>query len=392
MKHNSASPHPSAAAAWKVPRSKAHLFNQEIEDRIVQAIRPALFGDYWEYPKLIREFEDEFARFIKLKHVTAVQSGTAALILALKAAGVKPGDEVITVANSDMSTTSAIVNCGARPVFCDILASDYTIDAQLVESLISERTRGLLPVDLYGHPANTKQLQQIARRHKLFIVQDAALATASRDFGRPMGAFADLVCFSTTSTKQIGGIGNGGMVATADASLYEQLELYRSYGVSPAQKRNLHAGSDQRADGLNLQMSPVNAAVVTLKMAYLPAWTERRKQIASRYEARLQDIEGLSLPSFRPESEPVRREFVLRVRNRDRVFDALRVQGIQAALNYFPPAHQRDVYRDLNLPGSGTLTVTEQVSREILTLPIDPLLTEEDIDYVCDRLIKAVEA
>jgi dTDP-4-amino-4,6-dideoxygalactose transaminase len=390
MEHKSPSPNASAAAAWKVPRSKAHLFNQKIEDRILQAIRPALFGDYWEYPSLILEFEKKFSQFVELEHVVAVQSGTAALILALKAAGLQPGDEVITVANSDMSTTSAIVNCGATPVFCDILASDYTIDPQLVESLISERTRGLLPVDLYGHPANIKQLQQIARRHGLFIVEDAALATASRDFGRPMGAFADLVCFSTTSTKQIGGIGNGGMVATADQYLREKLELYRSYGLSPARKRNLHAGSDQQVDGLNLQMTPVNAAVVTLKLDYLPAWTERRKQIARQYENRLRDIEGITLASFRPESEPVRREFVLRVRDRNRIFDILRERGVQAALNYFPAAHQREVYREQNLPGTDSLALTEDTIRETLSLPIDPLLTDDDIDYVCDNLIEAV--
>jgi dTDP-4-amino-4,6-dideoxygalactose transaminase len=391
MDNKSASPRPSAAAAWKVPRSKAHLFNQQVREKILKAIEPALFGDYWDYPSLLHAFEHRFSQYINLEHVASVQSGTAALILALKAAGVQAGDEVITVANSDMSTTSAIVNCGARPVFCDILASDYTINPDLVESLISERTRGLLPVDLYGHPANIKVLQHIAGRHGLFIVEDAALATASRDYGKPMGAFADLVCFSTTSTKQIGGIGNGGMVATADHSLRDKLELYRSYGLSPGIKQNPHAGNDQQADGLNVKMSPVNAAVVALKLDYLPAWTEKRKQIAGRYESRLQNIEGISLASFREESEPVRREFVLRARNRNQVFDTLRNNGIQAALNYFPPAHLRKVYRDLELPGSKTLGVTESVGREILSLPIDPMLSDDDIDYVCDRLIEAVQ-
>jgi dTDP-4-amino-4,6-dideoxygalactose transaminase len=134
----------------------------------------------------------------------------------------------------------------------------------------------------------------------------------------------------------------------------------------------------------------VNAAVVTVKLDYLPAWTERRKQIARRYENRLQDIEGITLASFRPESEPVRREFVLRVRDRNRVFDNLRERGIQAALNYFPAAHQREVYREQSLPGSGSLAITEDVSRETLSLPVDPLLTDNDIDYVCDELIEAV--
>jgi dTDP-4-amino-4,6-dideoxygalactose transaminase len=392
MDHKTASPRPSAAAAWKVPRSKAHLFNQQIEEQILEVIRPALFGDYWEYPRLLLACEDRFSRFIGLEHVAAVQSGTAALILALKAAGLQAGDEVITVANSDMSTTSAIVNCGARPVFCDVLDSDYTIDPQRVEPLISERTRALLPVDLYGHPANIKELQQIARRYGLFIVEDAALATASRDFGRPMGAFADLVCFSTTSTKQIGGIGNGGLVATADERLRESLELYRSYGMNPAAKTSPHAGNDQEVDGLNLMMTPVNAAVVTLKLGYLPAWTERRKEIARQYESRLQGIPGITLASFRRESEPVRREFALRVRDRDRVLYSLREQGIQAAMNYFPPAHRRKVYREQNLGGSENLPITEQISREILTLPVDPLLSAQDIDYVCDCLTKALQS
>jgi dTDP-4-amino-4,6-dideoxygalactose transaminase len=392
MENTPASPNTSAAAAWKVPRSKAHLFNQEIRDKILDAIEPALFGDYWDFPSLRLHFEHKFSQYIGLEHVAAVQSGTAALILALKAAGLQSGDEVITVANSDMSTTSAIVNCGAKPVFCDILTSDYTINPDLVESLISKRTRCLLPVDLYGHPANIKELQNIAGKHNLPIVEDAALATASRDHDLPMGAFADLVCFSTTSTKQIGGIGNGGMVATASHSLRDKLELYRSYGLSPTKKRNLHAGSDQQVDGLNVQISPVNAAVVALKLDYLPAWTERRKQIASHYESRLQDIEGISLPSFRQESEPVRREFVLRVRNRNRAFDILRKNGIQAALNYFPPAHQRKVYRDLDLPGSQNVPVTETIGAEILSLPIDPMLSDDDIDYVCDHLIEAVRA
>jgi dTDP-4-amino-4,6-dideoxygalactose transaminase len=392
MNNKTASPHPSSAAAWRVPRSKAHLFNQQIKEKILHAIHPALFGDYWDSPSLLLTFEDQFSQFIGLEHVAAVQSGTAALILALKATDLQPGDEVITVANSDSSTTSAIVNCGAKPVFCDILASDYTINPELVESLISEHTRGLLPVDLYGHPANIKQLQHIAQQCGLFIVEDAALATAARDYDLPMGAFADLVCFSTTSTKQIGGIGNGGMVATSNPSLREKLELYRSYGLSSAPKQNPHTGNDQQVDGLNLKMSPVNAAVVTLKLNYLPAWTERRKKIARQYESRLQNVEGITLASFRPESEPVRREFVLCVRNRDLVFDTLRENGIQAAMNYYPAAHQRPVYRDLNLPGSQSLTVTENTSREILSLPIDPLLTEDDIDYVCDHLIKAVHA
>jgi dTDP-4-amino-4,6-dideoxygalactose transaminase len=170
------------------------------------------------------------------------------------------------------------------------------------------------------------------------------------------------------------------------------LELYRGYGVIPAAKSGTQAGSDQEVDGLNLMMTPVNAAVVALKLRHLPAWTERRKEIALQYERRLQGIPGITLASFRRESEPVRREFALRVRDRDRVLETLRAQGIQAAMNYFPPAHRRTVYRKQNLRGSGSLPVTERISREILTLPVDPLLSAEEIDYVCDCLISAAQS
>lgn len=382
----------SGTEQWKIPRSRAHLFNIEIKDEILKAVQPALFGDYWDFPQLLMKFEERFSQFIEIPHVAAVQSGSAALYLTLKAAGLETGDEVITVGNSDMSTTSAIVNCGAVPVLCDIKAADYTMDPKQVESLLTERTRGILPVDLYGHPADVKQLREIAQRYGLFIVEDAALATASRDYNRPMGAFADLSCFSTCSTKQIGAIGNGGMIATGDSEMRNRLEMYRNYGINPASRDDPHSGMDQQVDGFNLKMSPVDAAVVTVKMDYLEGWTERRKEICRHYEDRLQDRQGMLLPDFRPDSEAVRREFVLRVKNRDRVFDILRDKGVQAGLNYWPPAHLRKVYSGGKLPGSDRLFVTEAVSAETISLPIDPLLTDEEIDYVCDHLITAVKA
>lgn len=377
----------NASDQWKVPRSKAHYINQQLREEILQSIEPALFGDYWDFPHLLEQFEYKFAQFIGLEHVAAVHSGTAALFLALKVYGLQPGDEVITVANSDMGTTSPIVNCGGVPVFCDVLESDYTINPELVESLITERTRGILPVDLYGHPADVKRLRACAKKHGLFIVEDAAIATASRDYGLPVGAFADQVCFSTCPTKQLGAVGNGGIVATADKDLREKLQMYRDYGLRVEKSRTLHAGLDQLVDGLNIKMSPVDAAVLSLKIDHLPQWTTRRKQIVQQYTTRLQHCEGITLPSYRTESEPVCREFVLRVRDRDSVFYALREKGVQAALNYFPPAYHRKAYEKLHQPESTKLEVSETLSREILALPVDPLLTEEDIDYVCDSLI-----
>ncbi len=376
---------------WKVPRTKAHLFNQQVRNEILAAIEPAIFGSSWEALDIVHEFERGFGELFGYPYVNACQSGSSALLLALKAAGIEAGHEVITVANSDMATTNSIGNCGAVPVLCDVNASDYNINVDLVEELITDRTKAILPVDLYGNPADVRRLRDLADRHGLMIIEDAALATASKDYGKPMGAFADLVIFSTAPTKQIGSVGSGGMVAMWKQSLWDGVESYKRYGLSAETKEKSPDFGGHTVEGYMLRMTPVEAAVLNVKLKYLPAWTEKRKQIAGWYVDRLKDVEGVRLPVLRPESEAVYREFPLMVRNRDVVKAVMREMGVQGNTNYNPPVHQRPVYQKHRYPGGDNLPVTEALSKELLTLPVDPLLEEVDIDYACQALVAGLK-
>lgn len=374
---------------WQVPRTKAPIIHRRLGKELLEAISPVLFGDPWEARQIVAEFERQFGTEMGYRYVSAVQSGSAGLRLSLLACGIKPGDEVITVANSDIATTAAISHCGATPVLCDVLASDYTMNPELVEPLITERTVGLLPVDLYGHPADVRCLREIADRHNLFIVEDAAIATGARDYGQALGAFADMIVFSCSTHKPFEGIGNGGLVVTDREALWEQVELLKGFGLQAGTPASMPVDYNHVAEGYNLKMAPVDAAVLSVKLPYLKSWSEKRRLVGSWYEERLTGIEGVVLPIFRSESEPIFRTYTVRIRNRDRAYQILQREGVQAALHYTPPIHLQPVYRDRKLPGSDRLPVTEQLGQETLCLPVDPEFGLEEVDYVCD-LIRSI--
>jgi len=376
---------------WRVPRTNAPLVNRRLKNALLEAVWPVFFGDAWEAWQIVAEFERRFAAEMGYTYVSAVQSGSAGLRLALLACRVKPGDEVITVANSDIATTAAISHCGATPVLCDVLTSDYTMNPDLVEPLITERTVGLLPVDLYGHPADVRRLREIADRHNLFIVEDAALALGARDYSQPVGAFADVTVFSCAPHKPFEAVGPCGLVVTEDRALWERVALLSGYGLEPGVSKSPPVKYHHVVEGYNLRMSPVDAAVLSVKLPYLKIWGEKRRLVGSWYEERLAGTEGVQLPTFRPESEPIFRTYTLRVRDRDPVYRRLRRGGVQAALHYVPPVHLQPVYQGRGLPGSDRLPVTEELGQETICLPADPEFGPEEVDYVCELLRHALE-
>jgi dTDP-4-amino-4,6-dideoxygalactose transaminase len=374
-----------------VPRSCAPVLHQRLKEELLEAISPALFGDLWAAQQLVATFEGQFAQEMGYEHVSAVQSGSAALQLSLLACGVEPGDEVITVANSDIATTAAISHCGATPVLCDVLESDYTMDPAQVEGLITERTVGLLPVDLYGHPCDAQRLREIADRHDLFIVEDTAIATGARDHGRPIGAFADAAAFSCSPHKPFEGVGNGGLITTGDPALWERIELLKGFGLHVGTSETPPVYYHHVAEGYNLRMNPVDAAVLTVKLPFLQQWSDKRRVIGTWYAERLAAFEDVQLPAFRPESEPIFRTYTIRVRARDAVYERLQAAGVQAALHYVPPVHQQPVYQDRDLPGADNLPMTERLGPELLSLPVDPEFGPEEVDYVCHQLRRILD-
>ena len=355
-----------------------------LHQQLWDAIAPILDDPLREGERARRGLEEEFAQAVGRRYAIAVRSGTMGLFLALLGCGIGAGDEVITVANSDISTIAAMSHCGAVPVLCDIRANDYTIDPDLVETLVTPRTAALLPVDLYGHPADVKALRAIAQRHGLLIIEDAALAAGAEDYGLPVGSFADAAVFSFATLKPLGGAGNGGMIATDSDVIAQRARVLCHYGARAGHAAGQPGHQAYTAEGYNVPMDPIQAAIIHTKLPHLPAWTARRREIAATYAAGLASTRA-HLPTFRPESAPTFRSYTIRVPDRDTVYAGLLATGVEAVLHYVPPQHLQPVYSG-RLRGSDCLPVTERAAKELLCLPVFPELTAEEVGYAVDTL------
>ena len=369
---------------FRVPRSRAYDTHRSLSTDIQKALEPILFGAMKAGYACRQELEERFAAVVEQHYACAVHSGTIGLFLALRACGAGEGGEVITVGNSDISTTAAIVHCGATPVLCDVCAEDFTIDVTQVAALITARTQAILPVDLYGHPANVRQLREIAQRHNVKIVEDAALATGAADYQLPVGSFADATVFSFAPFKPLGSTGNGAMVTTNSEEIARRLRALAGYGHADEYDDVLPGHQWYVAEGYNVPIDPLQAAIVNVKLPYLEAWTERRQAIARAYEEGLRRTEA-QLPSFRDSSQPTFRCYTIRVPEREKLFAMLVQRGIEIALHYTPPTYHHPGYSGPP-PDREKLPVTEQLARELLCLPVAPELSTDDVDYVIEEL------
>ncbi len=354
-----------------------------MREEIIAALEPILFGEQRHSYEIRARLERAFANEVGARHAVAVHSGTIGLFLALRACGIAAGDEVITVANSDISTTGVISQCGATPALCDVLEDDYTMDPALVEALITPRTRAILPVDLHGHPANVRALKPIAERHGLKIIEDAALATGARDHGLPVGRFADATMFSFAPFKPLGSAGNGAMVVTDSDAIHDKLRLLTGYGYDPA--GDITVGyQNYVAEGYNVPLDGLQAALVLLKLPRLPEWTAKRRAIAAALAAGLADASAIT-PRFRPESAPTFRSFAIRVDRQAELHQGLREAGIEAVIHYAPPITRYSVYAG-GLPGGDNLPVTDMLARQYVNLPVTPELTSDEVDYMIETI------
>ena len=367
---------------FRIPRSRTFETHRALRDQFMAAIEPLILNTYSRSAEVRSQFHAAFAAEVDAKYAVAVGSGTVALFLALRACGIGPGHEVITIANSDISTSAAISNCGADIVLCDVLPSDYTMDPDQVEALITPRTRALLPVDLHGHPANVKPLRELADKHGLMIIEDAALATGAYDYDRPVGAFADAAVFSLAPFKPFGSAGNGGIVVTSDDEVYRQLHLLADYGHAPPNPAKPDAYQDYVAEGYNVPLDALQAAILLVKLPYLKRWTARRRAIGEALQAGLAGSSART-PSLRPESAPTFRSYTICVERQLEVRQALRDAGIEAVVHYAPPITHYTVYQHLAAQKS-RLPVTEQLARQIVNLPVSPEFTDDDINFMID--------
>lgn len=325
-------------------------------------------------------FEQEFAAYCHAQSCVAVANGTDALHLALRAAQVGEGDEVITVAHTFFATVEAIRMVGARPVFVDIDPRSCTIDVEGIERHITNRTRAIMPVHLYGQMADMDPIMDIAARRKLIVIEDAAQAHGAEYRGRRAGSIGHLGCFSFYYSKNLGAYGEAGAVTTSDPDMVRRLRMYRDHG---SERRYHHLEL-----GFNARMDEMQAAVLRVKLRYLDSWNDLRRRHANRYNELLRDA-GVGLPEVLADRLHAFYVYVIRSRHRDQIQQWLTQQGIGTAIHFPIPIHLQPASRDLGYV-EGDLPATEQIAREVLSLPMYPELTDDQQRFTVEQIRAAI--
>jgi dTDP-4-amino-4,6-dideoxygalactose transaminase len=343
-----------------------------LKPEIDRAVQQVLDESQFILGPAVSAFERDFAAFCTTTEAIGVSSGTSALHLALLAAGVVPGDEVITVPFTFVATVAAIEYTGAKPVLVDVEPDYWTMDPARIEAAITPRTRAIVPVHLYGQPADMDPILAIAEKHGLTVIEDACQAHGSEYKGRRCGSMGRLGCFSFYPGKNLGAYGEGGAVVTSEPAMAERIRLLRAWGEETLYEHK-HRGFNYRMDG-------IQGAVLGVKLKHLEAWTTARRGRAKAYAQRLADTSAI-LPVERPGVRHVYHLYVVRLRERDAWRSRLADAGVQTGVHYPVPVHLQPAYRDLGYD-TGAFPVAERSAREVMSLPIFPELTDEQIDTI----------
>jgi dTDP-4-amino-4,6-dideoxygalactose transaminase len=329
--------------------------------------------------------ERELAAYLGVEHALGVSSGTDALVAALMALGIGPGDEVITPTFSFFASAGSVVRVGARPVFVDIDPVTFNVDVAAVERAVTARTKAVMPVHLYGQAASMDPLLAVSRAHGLAVIEDAAQAIGAKDAGRAVGGLGTIGCFSFYPTKNLGAFGDGGLVTTNDAALGERLRLLRDHGQSPKYHHAIVGG--------NFRLDAIQGAVLRVKLPHLASWTEGRRRNAARYRALFAEA-GLTsvvtLPVERPDAYHIYNQFVVRVPQRDRVRAALTARGVGTEIYYPVPFHRQACFADLGHP-LDAFPHADAAAAEVLALPIYAELTDTQLVEVVDAVVASLD-
>jgi dTDP-4-amino-4,6-dideoxygalactose transaminase len=348
---------------------------QSIKEEVNEAILSVVESCAYAKGPAVRQFQKNFAKYCETKHAVGVANGTDAIYLALRAVGVGPGDEVITTPDTFIATTEAITQAGAKIVFVDINPKTYNIDVSKIEEKITSKTKAIIPVHLFGQPADMEPILEIAKKHNLKVVEDAAQAHGARYFGKRIGTFGDVACFSFYPGKNLGAYGDGGAVVTNKEEIAMQVEKIADHG---SLKKYIH-----EIEGVNSRLDSVQAAVLDVKLKYLDQWNESRRKNAYVYNELLKDIDGVITPAELENSVPVYHLYVIQVENRDALQQKLSGAGIASGIHYPYPLHLVPAYQYLGLK-KGDFPEAEKCAERFLSLPMYPELTESMIKSVCD--------
>jgi dTDP-4-amino-4,6-dideoxygalactose transaminase len=368
----------SAAAHPPIPLVDLHAQYESIKPAVLAAIADVLDDMHLYLGPQVRAFEDEFAAYCDVKHGVGVSNGTDALVVALRALGIGPGDEVITVPNSFIATVEAIALVGATPVFVDVFPDTYTLDWRQLDTAVTERTRAIIPVHLYGQPADMEPILAFARANGLRVIEDASQAHGATYQGRRVGGFGDIACFSLYCSKNLGAYGEAGICLTNDATLAQTMKLFRSHG---SRERYAH-----EIIGSNARMDEIQGAILRVKLLHLDEWNARRQAHAASYTEQLRDVVRM-VPTAQAGATHVYYVYVVEVDERDQVQAELQRHGIASGIHYPVPLHLQQACVQYGYQ-EGAFPVSEATARRILSLPMYPELTAEQIE----RVVSAVKS
>jgi dTDP-4-amino-4,6-dideoxygalactose transaminase len=359
----------------RVPFVDLKIQYESIRDEIEESIHQVIDQTVFSGGPFVSQFEKEFATFCGCEHCIGVGSGTEALWLALCSLGVTQGDEVITVPNTFIATAEAISFCGAQPVFVDVDERTYNMDPTLLEAVITPKTKAIIPVHLFGQMVDMDPIMEIARNHSLFVIEDACQAHGAEYKGKRAGSIGDVGCFSFYPGKNLGAYGEAGAVVTNNPEWANRIRMVRDHG----QKSKYY----HSVIGWNARMDGIQAAILSVKLRHLPQWNAARQRNAQRYNTLFKGMKEVMTPSEAKYAKHVYHLYVLRVKNRDHLIASLSEEGIYCGIHYPVAVHLQEAYRFLDL-NEGSYPVTEQCSKEFISLPMFPELTDEQIKCVVD--------
>ncbi|MDJ0625431.1 MAG: DegT/DnrJ/EryC1/StrS family aminotransferase [Candidatus Caenarcaniphilales bacterium] len=360
----------------KVPFLDLQKVNSRFQDQFQDTLSAILDSGWFILGDKVEAFEKDFAEYCGVKHSVAVANGLEAIVLILKALNVEKGDEIIVPANTYIASILAISQVGAIPILCEPEENSFNINTLLIEEKITQRTKAIMPVHLYGQLADMAEIYNIAKKWKLSIIEDAAQSHgASKENGKKAGNLSDAAAFSFYPGKNLGALGDGGAITTNDHSLMEKIKILRNYG-SKFKYENLYKGFNSRLD-------EIQAAFLSIKLQYLDQDNQRRREIAEIYTNTIKNkhIRLPKKPAFT--KSHVWHLFVLRTINRDDLQKFLTSKGIQTVVHYPIPPHKQRAYSEFN---NLELPITERIHKEVLSLPISPVMSNEQVQYVVDCL------
>ncbi|KYK22478.1 hypothetical protein AYK24_02060 [Thermoplasmatales archaeon SG8-52-4] len=350
------------------------VFNKEMEEAAINALR----NERYILGESVDKFEEEFARYVGTDYAVSVSSGTNALHLALLAANLNVGGEVITPASSYIATANSVLHANGTPIFCDI-NDEYLIDTTKISGKISKRSRGIMPVHLYGHPVDLDEINGIAEKNNLFVIEDCAQSHGTIYKGKMTGTFSDAGCFSFYATKNMTVCGDGGMITTNDENIADKIKLLRNHGQFPKDVHTLI--------GYTARLNTVNAAIGRVQLKHLPKWVEERRRVAKKYIEFLSDVKEIVLPpGDSKDKKPSFHLFEIKTKKRDELINFLKDNKIICLIHYPTPIPYQPIYKKLFGYNEGTFPRSEELSAQAMDLPMFPELKDDQIKYISEKI------